>query len=482
MVGMELRRERFYRFLVENGLVDEFEDFAYEVYSDDREELVVEKSRQVGISFALSIRMLCDALFGGGWVVFSESKDEAYKKVGLCRLIVDKLEGMGYGVDVVSKSRSHISFSSGGYIEALSYRGTRGRGYSGNVFIDECFWVPNMEELLNRIRPVLVRIGGRLRMAGTSSYRGHYLYSSGVIRDSDWRRIYWWDSRYFCRDVELARKEALGLSTRERVYRFGNGNLVRLYESYGSDIEFAREFECYVGDIEGGVVGYDRLMSLVDMELDGGYYEGLVGFAQFLEDVGSDRSFYVGVDIGRRVNHTEIVLVDFDGNVLYNIDLGCVGFDEQRRVLEELLERRIAYKMVIDSSGLGMDLVEDLSRRYENVVGLVFTSENKSLMVRNFSRLVSSGGLRFAYLRDLLKHILDVRVEVSSVGNILYKSASSRHNCDKFWALCLALYGYGGSGLFYEGVSEFNVLPNHILYGTVIDRVRYGNRLLRRLL
>jgi hypothetical protein len=103
-------------------------------------------------------------------------------------------------------------------------------------------------------------------------------------------------------------------------------------------------------------------------------------------------------------------------------------------------------------------------------------------MVRNFSRLVSGGGLRFAYLRDLLKHILDVRVEVSSVGNILYKSASSKHNCDKFWALCLALYGYGGSGLFYEGVSEFNVLPNHILYGTVIDKVRYGNRLLRRLL
>lgn len=475
-------RQRFYDLLIGLNLIEEFEDFAYREYMSDDEVVVIEKSRQVGMSFAMSVRCLVDALVGRGWVIFSESKEEARRKISNMRFLIDGLIGAGYDVGLKSNSRDSIEFANGGYVVALSYKGARGRGYSANVLIDECFWVPSeyLRELLLKINPARSRVGGVIRFIGTSSYRGHYLYESGLEKRGRWERIEWWNSKYFCKDVELARREARNLKTRERVYKFGKRNLVSLYEDYGSDIEFAREMECYVGDIEGSIVGVDSLMSLVDMDLDGGFYEGVVGFSQFLEDVDRDVSYYAGVDIGRYNNHTEIVLTDVNGNVRYNIDLGCIGFDEQKSVLSELMDRQIVLKMNIDASGLGMDLVEMLEKKYYGRVnGMVFTNETKKDLVRTFSRAVHSKKIRFYYLTDLIKQTLDMRIVVSNSGNILYKPESKKHNGDKFWALCLSLWGLIG-GDYYTGESEYIQHPEY-QYLTRIDSLKMLRKSLNRL-
>jgi len=471
-------RELFYGILVENGLIEPFEDFAYREYLSDEEVVVIEKSRQVGMSFCMSIRCLVDALLGSSWVIFSESKEEARRKLGYIRSVIDGLVRCGYDLGIRSLSRDFIEFVGGGSIAVLSYRGSRGRGYSGNILVDECFWVPSdvLSDLLVRINPARVRVGGLLRLVGSSSYRGHYLYDSGYIsRVSRWSYIRWWDSRYFCVDVESARRECESLSTAVRVERYGTRSLKQLYRDYGSDIDFAREMECYVGDLPDGIVSYDMLMGCVDYDLEGGYYEGLVGFSSFLESV-VDRgiSFYCGVDLGRRNNHTEIVLVDIDGNVLYNIDLGTIRFDEQRLVLSELLDRGIVRKMYIDESGLGMDLVEHMYSRYsERVVGVSFTVQEKHSLVRNFSRAIGMGRIRIYPLKDLLKQILDIRIEFTNNGNIIYRVSNSRHNGDKFWALCLALRGLPGLEFSYSAESDYYSLPSYRAYGTRIDYMRH---------
>jgi phage FluMu gp28-like protein len=168
------------------------------------------------------------------------------------------------------------------------------------------------------------------------------------------------------------------------------------------------------------------------------------------------------------------VLVDIDGNVLYNIDLGTIRFDEQRLVLSELLDRGIVRKMYIDESGLGMDLVEHMYSRYsERVVGVSFTAQEKHSLVRNFSRAIGMGRIRIYPLKDLLKQILDIRVEFTNNGNIIYRVSNNRHNGDKFWALCLALRGLPGLEFSYSAESDYYSLPSYRAYGTRIDYMRH---------
>lgn len=470
-------REVFYELLVSNGIIEPFEYFALREYLSDDDVVVVEKSRQVGMSFCMSIRCLVDALLGKSWVIFSESKEEARRKVSYMRNVIDGLRSLGYEVGIRSLSRDMIEFDGGGSVVAMSYKGTRGRGYSGSVLIDECFWLPSgiFGELLSRINPARVRAGGLLRLVGSSSYRGHYLYETGYESRCDrWERIYWWCSKHFCVDVEKAKVEALSLPTAKRVDIFGTRALKQLYRDYESDIDFAREMECYVGDAPDAVISYDALMNCVDYDLDGGYYEGLVGFAEFLDSI-KDRDvyYYAGVDIGRKNNHTEIVLVDIDGNVLYNIDLGTVKFEEQRAVLSELLDRHIVKKMSIDETGLGMDIVEYLYSRYgERVDGVSFSMQEKHGLARLFSRAIGMGKLKFYPLKDLLKQIMDIRIEFTNSGNLVYKVANSKHNGDKFWALCLALRNLPGLEFSYEPNSGYLSLPPHQIYGTRIDYLR----------
>ena len=472
--GIDLRvgRERLLELLYRYKLIDELEDFAYREYISDDDVVIVEKSRQVGISYVMSIRMLADALSGFSWVVFSESKDEAERKVGYIRSLVDGLVERGYDCGVVGRGRDRVLFRNGAGIVVMSYRGSRGRGYSGSVLVDECFWIPSsyLEDLVKRINPVRVRSGGVLRFVGSSSYRGHILYSGRFSADRH-ERIYWWDSRYFCKDVGRARVEAPDMSTRDRVYKFGNRGLVKLYEDIGSDIDFAREMECYVIDLTDGVVTYDSLMGLVDLELEGGMYIGLVGFSELMEKLLSDgKTFYVGVDVGRRINSTELVFVDLEGRVLYNLSLSNVSFEDQKLVLKSLIDKGLVHRMFIDGSGIGMDLGEEMYRYRDDIVSVhMFTREFKERLVRGFSRLVGAKRLRFAYLRDLLNQVLDMRVEVSAAGNVLYKVSSGKHNGDKFWALCLALYPLMDYG-FVSPVSEYFQLPSWMAYGTHLDR------------
>lgn len=477
------QREAFYELLVGSNIIEPFEDFALKEYLSDDEVVVIEKSRQVGMSFAMSVRCLIDALLGSSWIIFSESKEEARRKIGYMRNIVDGLRNTGYQINIRSLSRDFIEFEGGGSVVALSYKGSRGRGYSGNVLIDECFWVPSVvfSELLARINPARVRAGGVLRLVGSSSFRGHYLYDTNFESRSDrWERIRWWDSKYFCVDVDKARVEAISIPTAKRVDKFGTRALKQLYKDYESDIDFAREMECYVGDAPNAIISYETLMKCVDYDLDGGYYEGLIGFAEFLEEVKQrDKYYYAGVDIGRKNNHTEIILIDIDGNVLYNIDLGTVQFEEQKRVLSELLDAHIVKRISIDETGLGMDLVESLYSKYgDRVEGVTFSMQEKHNMARLFSRAIGMNKLVFYPLKDLLKQILDIKIEFTDKGNMIYKVSNARHNGDKFWALCLALRNLPGLEFSYDANSEYYSLPPYQAYGTRIDYVRQFRKII----
>jgi len=85
-------RERLLEILYKGKLIEELEDFAYKEYMSDDDVVIVEKSRQVGISYVMSVRMLADALAGKSWVVFSESKEEAERKVGYIRALINGLK------------------------------------------------------------------------------------------------------------------------------------------------------------------------------------------------------------------------------------------------------------------------------------------------------------------------------------------------------------------------------------------------------
>ncbi len=475
-------RARFHQLLVDSGLIEPLEDFVYGEYLSEEEVVVIEKSRQVGMSFAMSMRALCDAMMSGqSWLIFSESKEEARRKLGYIRHVVERLESLGFDTGLIYKGTEGYTFRSGGEVRVFSYGKSRGRGFSGSLLIDECFWIPSesLRELLLKVNPARLRVHGVLRLVGSSGYKGHYLYDG--YRCDRWSRYPWWNSAHFCTDVEGARREAGKMTTHQRVYRYGKPGLVGLYEEYSDEVMFRLEMECEPCGLADGLIDYELLMSLVDETLESDTFHGLVGYTELMERLQQEKDrYYVGVDIGRRHHTTEIVFVDWDYSVRYLLTLSNTSFEDQATILQTLLSSGVVHYLTIDGTGLGMDLAERLLRNYgDSRVNVVyFTAESKREMVYNFLRFCSTKRLRFAPLHELFRQILDLRVEVSRSGHLQVYSSTKRHNGDKFWALCLALYPLRGFGLAAPA-SEFHGYPlweSGALGLTRIDRLRAMRR------
>lgn len=419
--------------------------YQLEDYLSGERVVVIEKSRQVGYSWCMSLRCLVDALlFGERWYIFSINKDEAKNKIDYARMFITRLSELGFDCGIRSDNRYEIVFNNNGIISSLSYRS--GRGYNGNILVDEFLWIPNdaFDNLMKAIRPLILRGNSVMRLVSSSSYTEHVGYSNK--KNINWRYIYWWNCPDFVKKEFVNNNETiipddiLSLSTIDRVYRYGSDALIDLFEDYGNTIDFAREFECYSEWSPDIIFDINTLSESIDEDIDNYRFEGVIGASKltaFLKNISN--KYYVGYDVGRRRNSSELVFINVENkSVDFLLTLNNMRLEEQELITSNLLDTGCIQRLCIDSGGIGLDLSERLVKQYRNIVEpIVFTNDLKVQLVRHFSKML--GSFRIPNDLDLLSHIIDLRISLTSANNIIYKSKTKKHNNDMFWALCLAL-------------------------------------------
>jgi phage FluMu gp28-like protein len=259
------------------------------------------------------------------------------------------------------------------------------------------------------------------------------------------RIIYWWDFSMLCKDVPRARREALTMPTLVRVEKFGTEQLHELFNAL--DLEaFQQEFECAFIDDSSSYFPLPMVYNCV-MDDEDGQQDRLMA-RDYKELRAKVRGMLGGgYDVGRRRDASELVSLDATetGKILRHMaSYKQSDFQLQELELSRYLEVAKPIRLCIDETGLGMELAENMGKKYgRQVEAIPFTNASKEEMAIALHKEFERGrsGILIPNDRDLISQIVAIKRDVTAIGGGRYSvERNEKHHGDKFWALALANY------------------------------------------
>ena len=423
---------------------DEFQ----ESILDAREKFVIAlKPRQVGISFAFASRALAKCYIEGPGaytgVFVSYNLEDAREKMRY----VDLLDGSFPASERMRRITDNaltVEFENHNRIIA-SFK-PLGKG-NAELFVDEMAHMLEARALYQAAVPITTRgrgsvVIGSTPMAKSGMFHDIWTRAEGKFRDFRHIEVKWWDSAALCRDVAAAREARADLlETPERVERFGSPALASIFANMYLE-DFRTEYECEWADEATAFLKYELIEACSPTGADA------VVRVENLDDLrGSKEELYVGVDIGRRNNATEIRLGAYVPErkrleERWTATLPDTPFDEQEALLDRILGISAVRRLLIDQNGLGMQLAESLARRWgSRVVPVEITPTSKPRIATNMRMMMEKGMYAFYPDREMRAQLHSIKRVVTAHGNVVYDVArNEKHHADKAWAAALELF------------------------------------------
>lgn len=317
------------------------------------------------------------------------------------------------GIKLPRETRSEITLPNGSRIISLPASPASVRGYTGHVFLDEFAFHRDAKEIWRAMLPITTR-GYCIRIVSTPAGKSGRYYEI-------WENA---EEMGFSRhkvDIYDAMKDGFKI------------DLKAIKSSMDSD-DFAQEYECVFLDEAHSYFPMELIIPAISAECEESVWDG------------KPRGlFYAGIDIGRKKDLTVIYVIEKLGDVFYTRllkELSKTSFDAQRAEIEIVKERFPLYRICIDSTGLGMQLSEELQKRYSSLIEPVsFTLKVKEDLA-TYARMVFEKRLiRIPDDQGLIRDIHSIKKIVTSAGNIRFDSERNDvSHADRFWAMALALH------------------------------------------
>jgi phage FluMu gp28-like protein len=415
---------------------------------------IVNKSRQVGFSFISGAESLarCHLKEGHRSIHVSYNLADAKEKITVAKSLYEGLP-LAYQRRIRTDTKTELSFetpgkgvSSESRIISLPARPPRGK--NGDIYYDELAHAPNDRHLYTSGTVLIARTQGQFTIMSTPlGQRGIFweIFKEEIKPYKEFQRFFvpWWFCSVFCTNVPLAVLQAETMSTRDRVYKFGNQGLIAQYESLTEE-DFQQEFECAFVDEAHAYFPYELILPCTDPEME------------VTDDLGSlpklKGRLVGGVDFGRVRDRTVISLFDEVGGEdevrhteVYRRVLHNMPFPEQKDICRALLQRSPIVRLRVDKTGLGLPLYEDLHYDFDEIVeGVDFNVTSKARMATNFKIRMEQRRIMMARDRDTVNDIHSIKRMVTAGNQVLYitdRSASERTkegHADIFWAMALA--------------------------------------------
>jgi phage FluMu gp28-like protein len=150
-----------------------------------------------------------------------------------------------------------------------------------------------------------------------------------------------------------------------------------------------------------------------------------------------------GIDLAKSVDFTVIVGLDNAGNVAY-----FDRFQLDWHNTKETIKRLPPAPIILDSTGVGDPILEDLMREGVNIEGLKFTSQSKQQLMEGLASAIQQG--RIGYPEGVIVDELDVFEYQFTSHGVRYSAPSGFHD-DCVMALALAWQNHNikrGSGRY----------------------------------
>ena len=403
----------------------------------------VNKSRQVGFSFLFALEALarCHLRSKHTAVFVSYNMDDAKEKVLTARQLHEELP-LAYQKRLVVDSKTELAFESNGATKRLSrilsHPSKAPRGKKGDVYLDELAHYVNDREVYRGSTALILRSNGQLTGCSTPLGRRGIFWE---IANEELRKyphhtrqhVPWWLCRFFTTDVKAASELALDLPTEERVERFGRPTLIEQFDSLPIE-DFQQEFEGKFVDETYSFFPYELILPCTNDEL--------VLYDEPTSVRAPEGRIVAGFDVGRTRDRSELaVFEEIEGRFTARMLRSFEGtpFAEQEAELRRLLGTLPVARLSIDRSGIGMNLAENLSRDFPQVVGENFTNESKERWATDFKILLQRRDVTLPRDRELVGQVHAIKRRVLPSGKVSFDAErNARGHADKFWAVALA--------------------------------------------
>ena len=305
-----------------------------------------------------------------------------------------------------NKSDLIINFPTGGTVEFFTGErldNLRGRKFHF-VVIDEASFIPNLEDgWLNSIRPTLTDYKGRALFLSTPRGKNYFyqLYNKGKSGETDWTSFKFttYDNPYIDKgEIDDARKQL-------------------------PEAVFEQEYMANPMENAANPFGTNFISSCT-------------------KEMSKLPPMYFGIDLAKSYDWTVIIGLDFNGQVAY-----FERFQKDwKQTKETILTLDRTKPVMIDSTGVGDAITEDLQRHFQTMHGFKYTSQSKQQLMELLASSIHKGEVSFP--SGTIKDELDVFEYVYSTNGVKYNAPSGYHD-DCVNALALALkcktdYKYSG--------------------------------------
>lgn len=436
-----------------------WEHFQLEHLQDDSKLRIENKSRQIAWSFTTAAEAVADAILTKRGTVFqSINLQEAQEKIRYAKNVINALPP-DVRPRLLTDNKQELEFDNGARLISLPGNPQRGKAQM-NVVFDEWAHIVKDREVYTAALPVISKGGGRVR--GGSSPMG----ASGIfweIYREDLRPYPgytrkltpWWEVQAFCTNVREAAKVAHIYTTEQLVNTFGREAIKLVFDNMLLE-DFEQEYCCIFVDETTAWITWEEIKAIQDAGLlcelslsrDSSVDNATAVIDLLRERIGAgkiERAFVAGVDIGRTRNTTELSILGIGTTdnlpMRALITLDNCDFDSQEQVISYALTVLPIAKMLIDQNGLGMQLSENMAKRFPvKAEGYQFTNTSKALLATEAKMLVQKGRPSIPVDRSLAYQIHSIKKLVTASKNVVYDTEKNeKHHADKFWSWVLGL-------------------------------------------
>jgi phage FluMu gp28-like protein len=296
-------------------------------------------------------------------------------------------------IEIYSKNESDlvITFITGGSIRFFT--GERLDNLRGLKFhlavIDEASFIPNLEDgWLNSIRPTLTDYKGKAIFLSTPKGK-NYFFSLFSKAEPDWQSFKFttYDNPYIDpQEIDDARRQL-------------------------PEVVFEQEYMANPAENAANPFGSQHIRKC-------------------LHPVTTMPVVAYGIDLAKSVDWTVIVGLDEDGNVAY-FDRFQMDWHNTKQTILRLPKCPI----LVDSTGVGDPILEDLQREGVMIQGLKFTSSSKQQLMEGLQAAIHQG--KIGYPEGIISQELEVFEYQYTATGVKYSAPSGFHD-DAVMALALA--------------------------------------------
>lgn len=428
---------------------------------DDSRLKMMEKSRQIGISWSTAYKAdERTAMAGQRWDQWVSSRDDIQARLFLedCKLFAQILQiaanDLGERViDEKTKLTAYVlEFASGRRIHSMSSNPDAQAGKRGGRILDEFALHPDPRKLWSIAYPGITW-GGSMEIIST--HRGSHNFFNQLIREVreagnpkniSLHRVTLQDAL----DAGFLWKLQKALPKDHEVLDMDEVAYFDFIKSGCADEEsFLQEYMCQPADDDAAFLEYDLIAGCE-------YGSGEVWEVDLEESRHRGAQLYAGLDIGRKKDLTVLWVLEKLGDVLYTraiIELRNMPKPDQEKVIWPILQ--LIDRACFDNTGLGIGWTDDAQRAFGQyrIEGVTFTGATKEALAYPVRGAMEDKKLRIPYKPEIRADLRAVTKVTTSSGNIRFTAERSENgHADRFWALALAVHAAqtGNNGPIYK--------------------------------